>query len=43
MRQFNHVLCPVDFSETSARATSYARAFAGWYGAALTLLPVVPA
>lgn len=43
MRQFSHVLCPVDFSETSIRATRYARAFADWYGAALTLLHVVPA
>lgn len=43
MRQFSHVLCPVDFSETSKRATAYARVFADWYGAALTLLHVVPA
>lgn len=42
MRQFSHVLCPIDFSETSVRATTYARAFATWYGAALTLLHVVP-
>ncbi|MGE3491080.1 MAG: universal stress protein [Vicinamibacterales bacterium] len=42
MRQFSHVLCPVDFSETSVRATTYAMAFAGWYGAGLTLLHVVP-
>ena len=42
MRQFSHVLCPVDFSETSVRATTYAKAFARWYGAGLTLLHVVP-
>lgn len=42
MRQFNHVLCPLDFSETSLRATTYAQAFAHWYGATLTLLHVVP-
>lgn len=42
MRQFSHVLCPIDFSETSVRATTYARAFANWYGATLTLLHVVP-
>ncbi len=42
MRQFSHVLCPIDFSETSVRATAYARAFADWYGATLTLLHVVP-
>jgi len=42
MRQFSHVLCPVDFSETSVRAATYAKAFADWYGAGLTLLHVVP-
>jgi len=42
MRQFNHVLCPIDFSDTSARATTYAKAFAAWYGAALTVLYVTP-
>ncbi|MDP2322043.1 MAG: universal stress protein [Acidobacteriota bacterium] len=42
MRQFSHVLCPIDFSETSVRATTYARAFAHWYGATLTVLHVVP-
>ncbi len=42
MRQFSHVLCPVDFSETSVRATTFAKAFARWYGAGLTLLHVVP-
>lgn len=42
MRHFSHVLCPIDFSDTSVRATTYARAFANWYGATLTLLHVVP-
>lgn len=42
MRQFSHVLCPLDFSETSLRATTYAKAFAHWHGATLTLLHVVP-
>src|SRR5690606_34736496 len=39
---FRNVLCPIDFSETSARALAYASAFASWYGATLTVLHVVP-
>ncbi len=42
MIAFRHVLCPIDFSETSARALAYASAFASWYDAALTILHVVP-
>jgi len=39
--EFRHILCPVDFSDTSARALSYATAFATWYEAQLTVLHVV--
>jgi nucleotide-binding universal stress UspA family protein len=37
---FKHILCPVDFSDTSARALTYATAFAAWYEAQLTVLHV---
>jgi nucleotide-binding universal stress UspA family protein len=40
---FKQILCPVDFSDTSARALSYATAFAAWYEARLTVLHVTPA
>lgn len=43
MLQFKNVLCPVDFSETSARALTYATALARWYDAHLEVLHVVPA
>ena len=43
MIQFEHILCPIDFSETSIRALTYAAAFAGWYDAQLEVLHVVPA
>jgi nucleotide-binding universal stress UspA family protein len=36
------VLCPIDFSEFSRRALDHAAAIAGWYGAGLTVLHVVP-
>jgi nucleotide-binding universal stress UspA family protein len=37
------VLCPIDFSETSAHALELAAAVAGWYNAHLTVLHVYPA
>lgn len=37
----HHILCPVDFSETSERAMAYAGALAGRFGADLTVLHVV--
>lgn len=40
MIEFKHILCPVDFSDTSARALTYAAAFAAWYEAKLTVLHV---
>lgn len=43
MLQFNNVLCPIDFSETSTRALTYATALARWYDAHLEVLHVVPA
>ena len=43
MLQFRNVLCPIDFSETSARALIYATALARWYDAHLEVLHVVPA
>lgn len=42
MFTISHVLCPVDFSDTSRRALDHAAAFANWYGARLTVLHVVP-
>ncbi len=41
--KFKHILCPVDFSETSIRALTYATALANWYEAQLEVLHVVPA
>ena len=43
MLQFNNVLCPIDFSEISARALSYAATLARRYDAHLEVLHVVPA
>jgi nucleotide-binding universal stress UspA family protein len=43
MLQFNNVLCPIDFSETSIRALTYATALARWYDTQLEVLHVVPA
>jgi nucleotide-binding universal stress UspA family protein len=40
---FKQILCPVDFSDTSARALTYAAAFATWYESQLTVLHVTPA
>jgi nucleotide-binding universal stress UspA family protein len=42
MIEFKQIVCPVDFSESSARALAYAAAFARWYDAELTVLHVVP-
>ena len=42
MIEFNRILCPIDFSETSVRALAHAVALANWYEAQLTLLNVVP-
>jgi len=41
--EFEHILCPIDFSDTSIRALTYAAAFADWYEAQLEVLHVVPA
>ena len=40
MIEFRHILCPIDFSDTSERALTYATAFATWYEAQLTVLHV---
>lgn len=40
MPTFSRILCPVDFSDTSAHAITYADAIAGWYGAELTVAHV---
>lgn len=40
MIAFKQILCPVDFSDISARALTYATAFAAWYEAQLTVLHV---
>jgi nucleotide-binding universal stress UspA family protein len=37
---FKQILCPIDFSDTSARALTYATAFSAWYEAQLTVLHV---
>ncbi len=42
MVTFRHVLCPIDFSDMSARALTYAAAFAARYAAPLTVLHVAP-
>jgi nucleotide-binding universal stress UspA family protein len=40
MVQINHVLCPVDFSDSSRRALDHAIAIATWYGSRLTVMYV---
>jgi nucleotide-binding universal stress UspA family protein len=40
--EFKHILCPIDFSESSARSLAHAAALARWYEAQLTVLHVVP-
>ena len=42
MIALRRVLCPVDFSNSSRRALDYASALAGWYGAQLSVLYIVP-
>ena len=42
MIQFQRILCPIDFSETSDRGLRHATALASWYEAQLTVLHVVP-
>ena len=42
MVEFTHILCPIDFSETSIRALTYATAFTSWYEGQLEVLHVVP-
>jgi nucleotide-binding universal stress UspA family protein len=41
MPRINHVLCPVDFSDTSDHAIEHATAIAAWYGSRITALHVV--
>jgi len=41
--EFKHILCPIDFSDTSIKALTYAGALASWYDAQLEVLHVVPA
>jgi nucleotide-binding universal stress UspA family protein len=40
--EFKQVLCPVDLSDSSAHSLAHAVALAGWYGARLSVLHVVP-
>jgi nucleotide-binding universal stress UspA family protein len=42
MIRISHILCPVDFSDMSARALHYASALASWYEARLTVLHMFP-
>ena len=42
MIEFKHVLCPVDFSESSNRSLDHAVVLARWYESTLTVLHVVP-
>jgi nucleotide-binding universal stress UspA family protein len=42
MIEFKRILCPVDFSDSSARSLAHAAALARWYEAQLTMLHVVP-
>lgn len=42
MVEFRHILCPVDLSESSTRALTYAAVLGNWYDADLTVLHVVP-
>jgi nucleotide-binding universal stress UspA family protein len=40
--EFKHILCPVDFSDSSSRSLDHAVALARWYNSKLTVLHVVP-
>lgn len=42
MLEFNRILCPIDFSEASTRALTYAAALARWYQANLEVLHATP-
>ena len=42
MIEFEQILCPVDFSESSIRSLAHAAALAQWYDAQLTVLHVAP-
>lgn len=42
MIQVANILCPTDFSDFSGRALRVAASLAGWFGARLTVLHVVP-
>jgi nucleotide-binding universal stress UspA family protein len=39
---FKHILCPVDFSDSSSHSLDHALALARWYDSKLTVLHVVP-
>jgi nucleotide-binding universal stress UspA family protein len=41
--EIRHILCPIDFSDSSQRAFDHAVAIARWYGSTIALLHVVPA
>ncbi len=43
MVEFKHILCPIDFSDASLRALTYAAALAKWYEAELQVVHVAPA
>jgi nucleotide-binding universal stress UspA family protein len=43
MIQFTKILCPIDFSDASIQALTYAAALAKWHGATLSVVHVVPA
>jgi nucleotide-binding universal stress UspA family protein len=43
MIQFTKILCPIDFSDGSIRALTYAAALSKWYGAPLHIVHVAPA
>ena len=42
MIEFKHIVCPVDFSDSSIRAVVHAAALARWYDSTLTVLHVSP-
>jgi nucleotide-binding universal stress UspA family protein len=42
MIEFNRILCPIDFSESSVRSLAHAAVLANWYESQLTVLHVVP-
>jgi nucleotide-binding universal stress UspA family protein len=42
MPQIDHVVCPIDLTEASARALAYGASWARWYGASLKAVHVAP-